>query len=200
MFFRNVLFVWEFVIDLVAVSRLTNDEKDLGILLLRQQLRIVERKLERGPQIARWQKVPLVALATRLKQKAHHSRQALEDSVRLFKPATVIGWHREIVRRKWSYQQKGQRGRPPIDADLEQWIVRIAEDNPGLGYDKLKGELRKLGFKASPTTIRTVLQRHGIPPAPERSRSSSFWRSRCARRGKIQEGSEDPFFAVKDGR
>ena len=177
MFFRVILFVWDFVLDLAAVSRMTDDEKDLEILLLRQQLRIVERKQERGPQIPRWQKVPLVALVLRLKQKASHSRQALEDSVRLFKPATVLGWHREIVRRKWTYQQKNQSGRPPIDAELEQWILRVARDNPGLGYDKLKGELRKLGFKVSPTTIRIVLQRHGIPPAPERSRSGSSWRT-----------------------
>jgi hypothetical protein len=177
MFFRVILFVWDFVLDLVAVSRMTDDEKDLEILLLRQQLRIVERKQERGPQIPRWQKVALVALALRLKQRAIDSRQALEDSVRLFKPATVLGWHREIVRRKWTYQRKSQSGRPPIDAELEQWILRVARDNPGLGYDKLKGELRKLGFKVSPTTIRIVLQRHGIPPAPERSRSGSSWRT-----------------------
>jgi hypothetical protein len=81
------------------------------------------------------------------------------------------------VRRKWTYQQKGQPGRPPIDAELEQWILRVAQDKPGLGYDKLKGELRKLGLRASPTTIRTVLLRHGIPPAPERPRSSSSWRT-----------------------
>jgi hypothetical protein len=81
------------------------------------------------------------------------------------------------VRRKWTYAQKRQRGRPPIDAELEQWILRVAQDNPGLGYDKLKGELRKLGFRVSPTTIRTVLERHGILPAPERSRSSSSWRT-----------------------
>jgi hypothetical protein len=146
MFFRIVLFIWEFVLDVTAVSRLTEDEKDLEILLLRQQLRIVERKQERGPQIPRWQKVPLAVVAFRLKQKASHSRQALEDSIRLFKPATVIGWHRAAVRRKWTYQQKRQSGRPPIDAELEQWILRVARDNPGLGYDKLKGELRKLGL------------------------------------------------------
>jgi putative transposase len=177
MFFRIVLFIWEFVLDVTAVSRLTEDEKDLEILLLRQQLRIVERKQERGPQIPRWQKVPLAVVAFRLKQKASHSRQALEDSIRLFKPATVIGWHRAAVRRKWTYQQKGRPGRPPIDAELEQWILRVARDNPGLGYDKLKGELRKLGWRASPTTIRTVLLRHGIPPAPERSRQGSSWRT-----------------------
>ena len=59
MFFQMMLFVWQFVLDLIAVMRMTDDEKDLEILLLRQQLRIVERKQERGPQIPRWQKVPL---------------------------------------------------------------------------------------------------------------------------------------------
>jgi hypothetical protein len=58
MFFRVMMFVWEFVLDLVAVMRMTNDEKDIEILLLRQQLRIVDRKQQRGPQIPRWQKVP----------------------------------------------------------------------------------------------------------------------------------------------
>jgi hypothetical protein len=61
MFFRVILFVWDFVLDLAAISRMTDDEKDLEILLLRQQLRIVERKQERGPQIPRWQKVPVVS-------------------------------------------------------------------------------------------------------------------------------------------
>lgn len=62
MVFRAILFVWEFLLDVLGISRLTDDEKDLEILLLRGQLRIVERKQERGPQIPRWQKVPLVAL------------------------------------------------------------------------------------------------------------------------------------------
>jgi hypothetical protein len=53
---------------------LTEGERDLEILLLRQQLGIVERKQERGPQIPRWQKVPLAVVAVRLKQKARHSR------------------------------------------------------------------------------------------------------------------------------
>ena len=53
MFFRMILFVWEFMLDLAAVMRMGNDEKDLEILLLRQQLRIVERKQPRGPQIPR---------------------------------------------------------------------------------------------------------------------------------------------------
>ena len=105
MFFQIVLFVWQFMLDLVAVMRLADDEKDLEIMLLRQQLRIVERKQERGPQISRWQKVPLAALAVRLKDKASNARATLEESIRLFKPNTLISWHRAIVRRKWTYQQ-----------------------------------------------------------------------------------------------
>ena len=85
MVFRLILFVWAFVLDLAAVCRLAEDEKDLEIMLLRQQLRIVERKQERGPQIPRWQKMPLVALVLRLKQKlisrSKRSRRVCAESV-----------------------------------------------------------------------------------------------------------------------
>ncbi len=118
MFFRVMLFVWQFVLDLVAAMRMTDDEKDLEIMLLRQQLRIVERKQERGPQIPRWQKVPLAALVVRMKDKASNAREALAESVRLFKPDTFVGWHRAIVRRKWTFKQGRKPGRPPIDSEL----------------------------------------------------------------------------------
>ena len=67
MVFQVVLFLWEFLMDVLAVSRLSDEEKELELLLLRQQLRIVERKQARGPQIPRWQKVPVAMLAVRLK-------------------------------------------------------------------------------------------------------------------------------------
>ena len=89
--FRVVLFVWESLMDVLAVSRLGDEEKELEILLLRQQLRIVERRQERGPHIPRWQKVPLAMLAVRLKERARNGRVALETSMRLFRPVTVIG-------------------------------------------------------------------------------------------------------------
>jgi urease gamma subunit len=97
MVFRVLLFLWEFLMDVLAVSRLSEDEKELELLVLRQRLRIVERKRERGPQIPRWQKVPLAMLAVRLKERARNGKSALEDGVRLFKPATVVGWHQAIV-------------------------------------------------------------------------------------------------------
>ena len=89
MVFRMILFTWEFMMDLVSISGMGSEEKDLEIMLLRQQLRIVERKQERGPQIPRWQKVLLAMLAARLKKQARDGKAALEESVRLFRPATV---------------------------------------------------------------------------------------------------------------
>jgi hypothetical protein len=69
MLFRVVLFVWEFLMDVPAVSRLSDDEKELELLLLRQQLRIVGQRQERGPQIPRWQKVPLAML---VREETHY--------------------------------------------------------------------------------------------------------------------------------
>ena len=101
----------------------------------------------------------------------------LEASALLFKPATLLRWHRELVRRKWTFQRPSPRGRPAIDHELEQWIKRLAQENPGWGFGKLQGELRKLGFTVSPNTIRNVLRRSGIPISPERHRPGTSWRT-----------------------
>lgn len=177
MFFRVMMFAWEFLLDLIAVMRMANDEKDLEIMLLRQQLRSVERKQKRRPQILRWQKVPIAGLVVQLKDKTTNARTTLTESVRLFKPETVLGWHRALVRRKWTFKQGRRAGRPPIDSELEAWILKVAREKPGLGCEKLEGELRKIGLEVSATTIRTVLQRHNVPPAPGRSRKGSSWRT-----------------------
>jgi hypothetical protein len=139
--------------------------------------------------IPRWQKVPVAALTVRLKDKATNARTALKESVRLFKPETVIGWHQAMVRRKWTFKQGRKPGRPPIDSELEGWILQVARDNPGLGFEKLEGELRKVGLEVSATTIRTVyndttcrLRRNAHGRAAPGARfwpitKTSFWRA-----------------------
>lgn len=175
--FNVIMFLWDFLLDLVAIVSLSNDAKDLEILLLRQQLRIVERKQKRGPTIPRWQKIPLAVLAMRLKQKTSNVHDALERTMFLFKPETLISWHRDLVRRKWIFDNTAKSGRPRISSELEKWIVKIAQDNPTFGYDKIEGELRKIGFTISGTKIPTILQQHGIPSAPQRRQNASSWRT-----------------------
>lgn len=87
----------------------------------------------------------------------------------------MLRWHRKLVRLKWTYPRKSKGGRPPIGKDLENLILRLAHENQRWGYGKIEGELLKLGFKISQTTIRNVLDRHGILPAPIRN-GSIGWR------------------------
>jgi len=80
-----------------------------------------------------------------------------------------------LVCLKWAFKGAGSPGRPAIDAELEKLILKVSLDNPRLGYEKLEGELRKLGYEISYITIRTVLRRHGMSPGPKHSGSS--WRT-----------------------
>jgi putative transposase len=137
-------------------------EKDLEILLLRQQLRILQRTRTHPPRLSWWEKVPLAMLAGKLIQGATFSRARLSQSLLLFTPEMVLRWHRDLVRRKWTFPQRQAVGRPRITADLEALIVRLAKENPRWGYSKIQGELLKLGYRIGRTTIRDVLTRQPI--------------------------------------
>ena len=166
------------VIDVLAVVRLSKQEKDIEVLLLRQQLRILERKQRHPPRITRWEKLTLAVLAAWLKGRTALGRSRLTEVMLLFKPDTVLKWHRELVRRKWTFQQTSRRaGNTALAPEVEALIVQLARDNPRFGYKKLVGELRKLGYRMGRSTVRDVLKRHHIQPAPERRRTSSNWRT-----------------------
>jgi len=87
----------------------------------------------------------------------------------------VIRWHNEIVKRKWTHKKKNKGGRPRINKQIEKLIVRLAQENSRWGYGKIAGELIKLGLIYSESTIRNVLNRNGIVPAPVRF-GSLGWR------------------------
>jgi putative transposase len=91
----------------------------------------------------------------------------------LVQPATLLRWHRELVRRRWTYE--GRRpGRPPLVAQTHQLILRLAAENPSWGYKRIQGELVRLGIPLSASSVWNVLHRHGIEPAPRRA--SVSWR------------------------
>jgi transposase InsO family protein len=163
------------LLDTLAAAGVAANEKDLEIALLRQQLRILERKVSSKPRLSRLEKVMLVALADQLRGVSQRFRGALGQCVLLVKPDTLLKWHRELVRRKWTFQRPNRGGRPPIEAELECLIVRLARENPRMGFDKIQGELLKLGNAVDRSTVRNVMRRHHLPPAPERGRSS--WRT-----------------------
>ena len=81
-------------------------------------------------------------------------------------------WHRNLVRRKWNFKREGKPGRPGRSSELEALIVRLAKETPRWGYDKIQGELLKLGHRLGATSVRNILKRHKLTPAIERSSGS----------------------------
>jgi putative transposase len=85
-----------------------------------------------------------------------------------------LGWHRRLVAGAWTYPHR-HTGRPPLNPEVQQLIVRLAKENPRWGYQRIKGELQRLGVRISATAIRTTLRRHGLDPAPRRM--ATTWRA-----------------------
>jgi putative transposase len=92
---------------------------------------------------------------------------------RLVTPGSVLRWHRRLVTRKWTYPHR--TGRLPVSAEITALIERLAIENASWGYQRIRGELLKLGYRVGASTIRRVLKALRIPPAPKRH-TDTTWR------------------------
>ncbi len=154
-------------LGLLQVLARSKQDQALEIVLLRHQLRIALRQAPSPPRLSRWEQVTLAALGLRCRD--------LASALVLVKPATVLRWHRAIVRRKWTYGNAPKRGRPATSAATIELIVRLARENRAWGYGTIQGELPKVGHRVSRATIKRVLRRHDLPPAPRRGHTT--WRA-----------------------
>ena len=125
-----------YLVDLVSVRRRPDRDKDLQILLLQHQVRLLQRQRPQ-PRLTRWEKLTFAVLTSRLAQCTAGPRSRLDRCVLLFKPDTVLKWHRELVRRKWTARRHDPGGRPAIAAEVEQLLLRLARENPRWGYGRL---------------------------------------------------------------
>jgi putative transposase len=85
----------------------------------------------------------------------------------LVQPETLLRWHRDLVRRRWTYPSR--RGRPSIAAEIRSLVLRLARENSTWGYRRIHGELRRLGYRVGASTVWAILKRAGIDPTPKRS-------------------------------
>ena len=168
-----VMQIFSVLLEWVRLGRRSEPEKDLEILLLRHQLAILERKQTKAVRASRADKLILAVLAIKLKNRTRRTIKELREVIRIIQPETVLNWHRELVRRKWTQRASKHQGRPQTPMVIEELVLRLASENDW-GNGKIQGELLKLGHKLSEETIANILKRHGIPPLPERSSSLSW--------------------------
>jgi transposase InsO family protein len=134
-------------------------DREVEILVLRHQVKVLKRKAGR-PRLRRRDRI-LLAAAARILPKERWS-------CFIVTPQTLLRWHRELVRRKWTYRQR-RTGRPRLDPKIRALAIRMATENPRWGYIRIQGELRKLGIRVGATTIRRILLKEGLGPAPRRA-------------------------------
>jgi putative transposase len=102
------------------------------------------------------------------------SRKVLQEICSLVTPDTLLRWHKRLVARKYDGSQSRNPGRPPVMKTIKELIVRMARENQGWGYTRIKGALDNLGHEIGRSTILRTLRENGIDPAPERRRSTSW--------------------------
>jgi putative transposase len=161
---RLVHLIFSQVLGLVLLMGRTSATKDVELLVLRHEVAVLRRTNPR-PRMDWADRAVFASLVRRLPRALRGHR--------LVTPDTILRWHRRLVRRRWAYPNR--RGRPPIDALLVALIVRMVRENSRWGYMRLQGELLTLGHRVGASTIRRILQRHRIPPAPVRHTDTS-WR------------------------
>jgi hypothetical protein len=149
------------LLDAIATSQCDQTKLQAEVPALRRQVQVLERQIKR----VGWtpaDRIVLAALRDRLPRSA--------SAALLVQPETVLGWHRELVPGRWaSYRDRPRRGRPPLADECRELIIRMARENSRWGYFRIRGELLKMGYTVSATTIRSVLRQAHVPPAGRRS-------------------------------
>src|SRR2546422_8011788 len=166
-----VFLVVRHVLRLIGLGP-TPDDKDVEIAVLRHQLAVLHRQVAR-PRYAPTDRLILATLARLLPRERW--------SAFLVTPATLLRWHRGFVRRQWT-SARGPRVRRGLDPAVVELVLRLARENPRWGYLRICGECAKLGMRVSATSVRNVLRRNGLGPAPRRGGPTwaEFLRSQAA--------------------
>ena len=101
-------------------------------------------------------------------------RRLLAEVATIVTPETLLAWHRKLIAQKYDGSGRRGPGRPRTTGDIEALVARMAEENRDWGYRRIQGALSNLGHEIARSTIAEILQRHGIEPAPERSRKTTW--------------------------
>ncbi|MDQ3765400.1 MAG: integrase core domain-containing protein [Actinomycetota bacterium] len=161
---RLLYLVFLRLLNLLVLLGRSAASKDIELLVLRHEVAVLH-KANPTPRLDWADRAVLAALVRRLPQMLREHR--------LVTPDTILRWHHRLIAKKWTYPNR--IGRPPVDDTVALLIERMAKENHRWGYKRIQGELLKLGHRVGASTIRRVLQRLRIPPAPNRD-TDMTWR------------------------
>ena len=147
------------IFGLVRSCRRTALEKDIELMTLRHEVRVLKRQLHGRVRYRTADRAILAALSRSLPRWRWRCF--------LVTPDTLLRWHRELSRRKWK-RSRALRGpgRPPLADEIVELIIRLGRENRRWGSVRIQGELRGLGVRISASSIRRILRSHGLGPAP----------------------------------
>jgi putative transposase len=102
--------------------------------------------------------------------------ERLKELATLVTPETLLRWYRHLIAQKFDgSQQRRPLGRPRVTEEVEQLVIRMAEENPTWGYRRIQGALANLGHHINKSTVRNILRRHHLEPAPQRRKAGMSW-------------------------
>jgi putative transposase len=174
---------------LIAVSGWMNQRQLQVIDYLREENRVLREQLgDRQLRLDDHQRRRLAVKAKVL------GRRVLAQIATIVTPETLLAWHRKLIARKYDGTARRAPGRPRTAGEIEALVVRMAEENRDWGYRRIQGALSNLGHELARSTIAQILERHGIEPAPERSRKTT-WKEFLNRHGELIMATD--FFIVE---
>jgi hypothetical protein len=179
----------EWVRILAYITGSVDEELLLRNEYLATENRILKAQLKGRLLLSDAEKKTLAEIAHRL------GRKALEDVANAAKPGTILGWYRKLIARKFvGSKEPRYPGRPRVDCYIEELVIRMAKENVTWGYDRIVGALANLGYTLSDETVGNILRRNGIPPAPERKRTTT-WKEFIRAHMDVLAGTD--FFTVE---
>ena len=155
---------------LAAASESLNDHMRLRNDYLAAENRILRNQIDGRVQLTDSERKELAALGAQLGKKA------LSEIATIAKPETILAWNRKFTDQPVDNSERSKFvGRPRVDQEVEDWVLRMARENRSWGYDRIQGSLEHLGYTLSDQTVGNILKRHGISPASERKKTVT-WR------------------------
>jgi len=162
----NLILPWQLM--LISLAGWLNRHQQAVIDYIKEENRILKEQLGgKRPQLDDDQRRRLAVLGKAL------GRKVLSEMATIVTPDTILGWHRQLIARHWTYTRRSP-GRPRTMKIIAELILKMARENPLWGYTSIRDRLQNLGHKVGRTTIANILLKNGLEPAPMRSKRTSW--------------------------